>query len=50
MIPSVMIELDVPDTLQILKFIDKLESLDDVDRVWSNLNISDEAAAAFDAA
>jgi len=50
MIPSVMVELDVPDTLQILKFIDKLESLDDVDRVWSNLSISDEAAAAFDAA
>ena len=32
------------------RFIDKLESLDDVDRVWSNLNISDEAAMAFDAA
>ncbi len=50
MIPSVQAELDVADTLQVLKFIDKLESLDDVDRVWSNLSISDEAAAAFDAA
>ncbi len=38
-------DLDPAKTLQALKLIDKLEDLDDVQNVYTNLNISDELAA-----
>ncbi len=36
-------ELSVEDTLQVLKTIEKLEELDDVQNVYHNMSISDEA-------
>ncbi len=40
-------KLSVEDTLQVLKTIEKLEELDDVQNVYHNMNISDEAMAAL---
>ena len=48
MLPLQEIELDVEDTLQVLRAIDALEELDDVQNVFSNLKISDEAMAAME--
>ena len=41
--PNQEIELDLEDTLQVMKVIEILEDLDDVQQVYSNLKISDEA-------
>jgi YebC/PmpR family DNA-binding regulatory protein len=49
MIPTTPLELGERETVQVLKFLDALDDLDDVDQVWSNIEISDEAAAAFEA-
>jgi len=49
MLPNQEMELNVEDTLQVLRTIDTLEELDDVQNVFSNLKISDEAMAALDA-
>jgi YebC/PmpR family DNA-binding regulatory protein len=45
-------EVDLPadQAVQVMKLIEKLEELDDVDNVASNLNINEEALAAFDEA
>lgn len=40
--PNQEIELDMDDTLQVMKVIDLLEDLDDVQQVYSNLRITDE--------
>jgi transcriptional/translational regulatory protein YebC/TACO1 len=48
MIPNQEMELGVEDTLQVLRTIDGLEELDDVQNVYSNLKISDEAMAALE--
>jgi YebC/PmpR family DNA-binding regulatory protein len=50
MIPNAPISLDEKHTLQVMRLLEALEDLDDVDQVWSNLDISDEAAAQFEAA
>ena len=42
-------ELSVEDTLQVLKGIEYLEELDDVQYVYHNMSISDEAMAALEA-
>ncbi|MCF6277765.1 MAG: YebC/PmpR family DNA-binding transcriptional regulator [Anaerolineales bacterium] len=42
-------DLNVEDTLQVLKVVEKLEELDDVQNVYHNMNISDEAMAALEA-
>lgn len=42
-------ELPLDDTLQVMKTIEDLEELDDVQNVFSNLKISEEAMAALDA-
>ncbi len=47
--PKQEMELDVDDTLQVLKVIENLEELDDVQNVYHNMNISDEAVAALEA-
>ncbi len=47
MIPTTPVELDAKKTVQVLKFVDKLEELDDVDKVWTNIDITDEAAMAY---
>lgn len=44
------IELDVKETLSIMTLIEQLEELDDVDRVFSNLSISDDALMQLEAA
>lgn len=48
MIPNQEMELNVEDTLQVLRAIDALEELDDVQNVYSNLKVSDEAIAALE--
>ncbi len=50
MLPNQEMELGVEDTLQVMRAIDGLEELDDVQNVYSNLKISDEAVAAMEAA
>lgn len=47
MIPSAPIQLEDKQALQVLKFIDVLEELDDVDEVWSNVDFSDAVAEQF---
>ena len=42
-------ELNVADTLQVLRVIERLEELDDVQNIYHNMNISDEALAALEA-
>lgn len=41
--PNQEIELNLEDTIQVMKVIDTLEELDDILEVYSNLKISDEA-------
>jgi transcriptional/translational regulatory protein YebC/TACO1 len=43
--PVTMMDLDQGKTLQALKLIDRLDDLDDVQNVYTNLNISEEVAA-----
>ncbi len=42
-------ELGVDETLQVMKVIEALEDFDDVQSVYHNLSISDEAMAALEA-
>jgi transcriptional/translational regulatory protein YebC/TACO1 len=48
MLPNQEMELSVEDTLQVVRAIEALEELDDVQNVFSNLKISEEALAAMD--
>ena len=48
MIPNNEMELGVEDTLQVMRTVESLEELDDVQNVYSNLKISDEAMAALE--
>ena len=41
--PKQEVELDLEDTLQVMKVIDKVEELDDVQEVYTNLRITDKA-------
>lgn len=50
MIPTTVIPLEDKDSFQIMKLIDSLEELDDVDVVYSNLDISDELMEKYEAA
>jgi YebC/PmpR family DNA-binding regulatory protein len=50
MIPTQELELAVDATLKVMKVIEDLEELDDVQNVYSNLNISDDALAKLEAA
>lgn len=45
--PNQEVELDLEDTLQVMKVIDSLEELDDVQEVFTNLKITDEALAGL---
>jgi len=47
--PKQEMDLSVADTLQVLKGIEHLEELDDVQNVYHNMSISDEAMAALEA-
>jgi len=49
MLPKTSVSLDPSDTLQIMGLLEALEELDDVARVHSNLEITEEALAALEA-
>jgi YebC/PmpR family DNA-binding regulatory protein len=49
MIATQEMDLEVNDTLQVMRTIEGLEELDDIQNVYSNLHISDEAMAAMEA-
>ena len=49
MIPTNTIALDDKAALQALRLLDKLEDLDDVQRVFSNADFSDEALEQYSA-
>jgi YebC/PmpR family DNA-binding regulatory protein len=49
MIPKQEIELDVDGTLSVLKMIEAIEELDDVQDVFHNVKVSEEALAALEA-
>jgi YebC/PmpR family DNA-binding regulatory protein len=46
-IPKTMVKLDDKAGVQALKLLEKLESIDDIQAVYSNADISDAAAATF---
>ena len=48
--PNVAIELSQDNALQVMNLIEKIEDLDDVQNVYSNLDVTDEAIAALEGA
>jgi YebC/PmpR family DNA-binding regulatory protein len=46
MVPKTQIDLPVDQTTAIMRLVDRLEDLDDVTRVYTNVHISDEALAS----
>jgi transcriptional/translational regulatory protein YebC/TACO1 len=50
MIAKQEIELDVEATLKFMKLVETIEELDDVQEVFHNVKVSDEALAALEAA
>jgi len=50
MIPTTQSKLSPEDTRKVMNAIEALEELDDVQQVYSNLEISDEVMAALEAA
>jgi len=48
-IPQSYLSLDEKETLQTMKLIEALEDLDDIQQVFSNLDISDELMAKYEA-
>ena len=49
MIPQTTIQLEENETLKVMKIIEELEELDDTQQVYSNLDISDEVMARYEA-
>jgi transcriptional/translational regulatory protein YebC/TACO1 len=49
MVPKTTQQLDPKETSTIMKMIERLEELDDVQRVYSNIEVSEEALAAYSA-
>jgi YebC/PmpR family DNA-binding regulatory protein len=47
MVPTTPMDLDKDKALQAFKLIERLEDLDDVQNVYTNLNVSEEVAAAL---
>jgi len=48
-VPSMQVELDADGAAKVLRLIDALEDLDDVQNVFANFDISEEIMAALDA-
>ena len=48
MIPKQEISLSVDETIKVMRVIEEIEGFDDVESVFSNLTISEEAVAAFE--
>jgi YebC/PmpR family DNA-binding regulatory protein len=49
MVPKQEMELNVNETLQVMRVIEDLEEMDDVQNVYSNLKMSEDALAALEA-
>jgi YebC/PmpR family DNA-binding regulatory protein len=49
MLPKTTMQLDEKETLQVMNVIEALEELDDVQQVFSNLEISDEILSKYEA-
>jgi len=49
MMPKTSVSLEPADTLQVMNLIETLEDLDDIAKVYSNLDISEEALAQIEA-
>lgn len=49
MIPKTLVSLPLRETLQVMSVIERLEDLDDVSKVYSNLDVTEEAVAASEA-
>ncbi|MDR1051118.1 MAG: YebC/PmpR family DNA-binding transcriptional regulator [Deltaproteobacteria bacterium] len=47
-VPTVNLEMEGKDLKSAMKLLDALDDLDDVQKVWSNIDFSDEAAALLD--
>jgi len=47
MIPKTTLELEAKDAVIVMKLMERLEDLDDVQRVYSNLDVSEEALSQF---
>jgi transcriptional/translational regulatory protein YebC/TACO1 len=47
MVPKTTLELEPKDTVTVLRLMERLEELDDVQRVYSNLELSEEALSQF---
>jgi len=47
MIPKTTLELDPKEAVTVMKLMERLEDLDDVQRVYSNLDVSEEALKQF---
>jgi len=50
MVPNQEIELGTEETIKVMRIIEALEDLDDVQNVYSNLSITDDALAELEAA
>jgi len=50
MLPKTTLQLEEKETLRVMGVIDALEELDDVQQVYSNLDISDEVMTRYEAA
>jgi YebC/PmpR family DNA-binding regulatory protein len=50
MLPNTLIQLSPEKTLQVMRLIETLEDLDDVQKVFSNLDVTDEAVEMLEAA
>jgi len=50
MIPKSLAQLGEKETFQVMNLVETLEDLDDVQQVYSNLDISDEIMAQYEAA
>jgi YebC/PmpR family DNA-binding regulatory protein len=50
MIPNALIELPADKTLQVMRIVENLEDLDDVQKVFSNLDVTEEAVSLLEAA
>lgn len=47
MVPKTSLELDPKATITVMKLMERLEELDDVQRVYSNIEVSEEALAEY---
>ena len=50
MMPNQEMELEIEDTLKVMRVVDALDELDDVQNVYSNLAITDAALTRLEAA